>query len=109
MVISDEMRAAAQRGGGASGMSLEALEAFEKSSPPEAIGPFVAWLCTDAAANVNGRDFVVSGATIGLFSLPEVIANVDRTGGGLWTLDELDELIPAKVTAGLTNAWPKKE
>ena len=108
LVISEEMKAAAQRGG-ASGMGLAGLEAFEKANPAEAIGPFVTWLCTDAASNVNGRDFLVSGTTIGLYSLPEIVKSVNNTTGALWTLDELDKLIPDQVTTGLTNAWPKKE
>jgi 3-oxoacyl-[acyl-carrier protein] reductase len=108
LVISDEMKAAAQRGG-ASGMGLAGLEAFEKANPPEAIGPFVAWLCTDAAANVNGRDFLVSGTTIGLYSLPEVVKSINNSTGEMWTLDTLDKLIPEQVTTGLTNQWPKKE
>jgi 3-oxoacyl-[acyl-carrier protein] reductase len=108
LVISEEMKAAAQRGG-ASGMGLAGLEAFEKANPADAIGPFVTWLCTDAASNVNGRDFLVSGTTIGLYSLPEIVKSVNNTTGNLWTLDELDKLMPDQVTAGLTNAWPKKE
>jgi NAD(P)-dependent dehydrogenase (short-subunit alcohol dehydrogenase family) len=108
LVISDEMKAAAQRGG-ASGMGLAGLEAFEKANPAEAIGPFVTWLCTDSAANVNGRDFLVSGTTIGLYSLPEIVKSVNNTSGALWTLDELDKIIPGQVTTGLSNAWPKKE
>ena len=31
--------------------------------PPRKISPFVVWLCTDAAANVNGRTFAVSATT----------------------------------------------
>ncbi|HZP57038.1 MAG TPA: SDR family NAD(P)-dependent oxidoreductase [Dehalococcoidia bacterium] len=108
LVISDEMRAAAARGG-AAGMGLQALENFAKLNPPEAVAPFVVWLCTDAAENVNGRDFLVSGTTIGLYSLPEVIAKVDNPSGELWTLDRLDQEIPEKVTKGLTNQWPRKE
>ena len=61
LVISDEMREAAQRGGAAGMQGFQALEAFGKANPPDAVGPFVAWLCTDAAANINGRDFMVSG------------------------------------------------
>jgi NAD(P)-dependent dehydrogenase (short-subunit alcohol dehydrogenase family) len=108
LVISEEMKAAAQRGG-AAGMGLAGLEAFEKANPADAIGPFVTWLCTDAATNVNGRDFLVSGTTIGLYSLPEIVKSVNNTSGNLWTLDELDTLMPGQVTTGLTNAWPKKE
>jgi NAD(P)-dependent dehydrogenase (short-subunit alcohol dehydrogenase family) len=108
LVISDEMKAAAQRGG-AAGMGLEALQAFEKANPPEGVAPFVVWLCTDAASNINGRDFLVSGTTIGLYSLPEIVKKIDNAvPGKIWELDELDKLMP-QVTGDLTNMWPKKE
>jgi 3-oxoacyl-[acyl-carrier protein] reductase len=109
LVISDEMRAAAQRGGAAGMAGFQALEAFGKANPPEAIGPFVAWLCTDAAANVNGRDFMVSGPLIGLYSLPEIVRKVTNEPGHIWTIDELDKLIPEHITGDLVNQWPKKE
>ncbi len=109
LVISDEMRAAAQRGA-AAGMGLAGLEAFEKANPPEGVAPFVVWLCTEAASNINGRDFLVSGSVIGLYSLPEVVKSVNNPeGGNVWTLDQLDELIPPNVTGELKNHWPKKE
>ena len=108
LVISDEMKAAASRGG-AAGMGMAGLEAFEKANPAEGVAPFVVWLCTDAAENVNGRDFLVSGSMIGLYSLPEIIAKVDNASGSIWTLDDLDKMIPEKVTSGLKNMWPRRE
>src|ERR1700712_2236170 len=38
--------------------------------PSSKIAPFVVWLCTDAAATVNGRTFHVSGDDVGLLSEP---------------------------------------
>ena len=108
LVISDEMKAAASRGG-AAGMGMAGLEAFEKANPAEGVAPFVVWLCTDAAENVNGRDFLVSGSMIGLYSLPEIVAKVDNKSGELWTLEDLDKLIPEQVTTGLKNMWPRKD
>ncbi len=103
MTISDEMRAAASRGG-AAGMGLKALEAFEKANPPEAIGPLVAWLASDEAANVNGRTFLVTGAQIGLYSEPELVASIFSEGG--WSVDHLSKAIPTEITKDLTNQWP---
>jgi NAD(P)-dependent dehydrogenase (short-subunit alcohol dehydrogenase family) len=110
LVISDEMKAAAARGG-AAGMGLAGLEAFEKANPPEGVAPFVVWLCRDdVAGNINGRDFLVSGAFIGLYSLPEIVKKVDNTtGNAVWTQEDLDKLIPANVTSDLKNMWPRKE
>ncbi len=68
---------------------------------PDDIAPFVVWLCTDAAANVNGYDFAVSGGHVGLYSQPTEIKIIDKEGR--WTLDELDRLVPTSLVAGLVN------
>ncbi len=108
LVISDEMREAAQRGGAAGMQGFQALEAFGKANPPDAVAPFVVWLCTDAASNVNGRDFMVSGPLIGLYSLPEITAKISAEPGHVWSLEELDEKMP-QVVGDLKNMWPRKE
>jgi NAD(P)-dependent dehydrogenase (short-subunit alcohol dehydrogenase family) len=108
LTISDEMKAAAQRGG-AAGMGLQGLQMFEKMNPPDAIGPFVTWLCTDAAENINGRDFLVAGNMIGLYSLPEIVKKLDNPREDkIWSLDDLDKLMP-QVTGDLKNMWPRRE
>ncbi len=106
LTISDDMRAAAERGG-AAGMTPETLQAFEKANPPEAVAPMVVWLCTDEAANVNGRDFLVVGNQIGLYSEPKIIAEA-RTDHG-WSIDELSKLMPEQVTKDLVNKFVPKE
>ncbi|MCL6635435.1 MAG: manganese catalase family protein [Peptococcaceae bacterium] len=103
---SDEMKAAAARGG-AAGMSLEALEAFAKQFPPEAIGPFVTWLCTDEAKNINGRTFLVAGRQISLYSEPVWESTI--FGESDWTVDRLSAIIPRTIAAGLRNQWPPQE
>ncbi|HLB23550.1 MAG TPA: SDR family oxidoreductase [Dehalococcoidia bacterium] len=108
LVISDEMREAAQKGGAAGMAGFQALEAFGKANNPDAVGPFVTWLCTDAASNVNGRDFMVSGPLIGLYSLPEITTKITAEGGHIWTIDELDGKM-SDVTGALSNQWPAKE
>jgi 3-oxoacyl-[acyl-carrier protein] reductase len=106
LTISDEMREAAARGA-AAGMTPEMLQAFERANPPEAIAPLVTWLCTDEASNVNGRTFLVTGNQIGLYSEPEVIADI-RTDHVL-NVDELSELMPKQVTKDLKNQFAPKE
>ncbi len=106
LVISDEMREAASRGG-AAGMNMDVLNAFEKNNPPEAIAPLVVWLCTDEAANVNGRNFLVAGNQIGLYSEPQLIADVKLDH--VVTLEELSKLMPESVTKDLTNQFAPKE
>ena len=62
------------------------------------IAPFVVWLCTDAAANVNGRTFDVGGDDVSLLSEPTRERTVHEEGG--WDLDGLDGAAPRSLTAG---------
>lgn len=71
---------------------------------PDRIAPLVVWLCTDAAANVNGQDFGVAGNGIGLYSQPVQANTIYRDGG--WTLDALDQVFPQTLGRGLVNPMP---
>jgi NAD(P)-dependent dehydrogenase (short-subunit alcohol dehydrogenase family) len=71
--------------------------------PSSKISPIVVWLCTDAAAQVNGRTFHVGGDEISLLSEPHPERTVHQAGG--WDLDALDVAGPAALTAGLTNPY----
>ena len=70
---------------------------------PEAVAPLVVWLCTDAAANVNGRDFYVAGNEVGLFPELEVDRLLYREGG--WDLDALDGSARDHLIGDLTNRY----
>lgn len=70
---------------------------------PAKIATFVVWLCSDAALDVNGRTFFVSGDRISLLSEPRPKATITREGG--WTLDDLDALAPTELTEGLRNRF----
>lgn len=69
---------------------------------PRKISPFVVWLCTDAAAHVNGRSFHVIGDYVGLFSEPDAERTIYQHGG--WDLDALDTA-GHQLTAMLTNDY----
>jgi 3-oxoacyl-[acyl-carrier protein] reductase len=71
--------------------------------PPRKIAPLVVWLCTDAAKNVNGRTFHLSGDTYSRLSEPAPERTVYQAGG--WALDALDAACPAALTAGLDNPY----
>ena len=78
------------------------------SMPPEAVAPLVVYLCTDAAQNVNGRDFAVMGRQIGLYTIPFVEKAI-YAPGEIWTLDDLEEIFPRTIGAGLVNEFGPKE
>ena len=69
---------------------------------PEKVSPTVAWLCTDAAANVTGRQFCVSGNRTTLLSWQyDVLAERDSSDEP-WTVEAIGEQIEASM-----DSWPK--
>lgn len=82
---------------------MEGSETFS----PDQVAPLVVFLCTDAASNINGRDFIVGGGEITLVSLPTKERSVfsDKP----WTQEHLQELLPKTLGKGLINpAAPRK-
>ena len=71
---------------------------------PDDIAPFVCYLGSDMAANVNGQTFLVYGGNITLLSLPRRVRTIFKNDQ--WTLDELKQLVPQHVTRGLPNPSP---
>jgi NAD(P)-dependent dehydrogenase (short-subunit alcohol dehydrogenase family) len=64
-----------------------------KQMTPEKIAPLVAFLCSDAAAEVSGQIFGVRKNEVFLFSRPQVIRSAHRSEG--WTAQTVsDELLP---------------
>ncbi|MGD0074824.1 MAG: SDR family NAD(P)-dependent oxidoreductase [Candidatus Binataceae bacterium] len=89
-------------GGPALGKSTIDRATFLENKP-EQVAALAVWLCTDAAANVNGRDFQVGGDEVGLYSEPEVIRGLFRDGG--WDLDSLDKVATRDLIGGLRNEF----
>lgn len=83
----------------------EAEKAFMATASPEFISPIVIFLCSEEAANVNGRVFLAGGGTFGLYNEPEVIASVAKAGQ-VWNTDELIKEMVEKVTGKLANIAP---
>ncbi|MFD9959046.1 3-oxoacyl-ACP reductase [Amycolatopsis sp. NPDC058986] len=70
-------------------------EAPEEGVDPlsvEHVAPFVAFLASPAAENVNGQVFVVHGGMVALLKPPEVEQRFD-TANGVWTAEELETAV----------------
>ena len=67
----------------------------------EDVAPFVSYLASDYAADVNGQHFYVSGGTVALWSQPRPVRTIFNPGGE-WQTDQLQELVPRHITQGLT-------
>jgi 3-oxoacyl-[acyl-carrier protein] reductase len=97
-----------QQAGGGNTQAVGAdVQGMLTGMDPKHVAPLVVWLCTDEAANINGRNFLVGGNTIGLYSEPELVRSLfsDRE----WSVDSLSDLMPKSLAAGLKNQWPAKE
>jgi hypothetical protein len=102
----ERARAAAAASGGAGTSAGDAISQMDELKP-ELVAPLVVFLCTDKAANINGRDFIVGGNEVSLMSLPEKARTIYREGG--WTLDALDRVFPGTIGAGVKNPMPTQE
>ncbi len=110
LTLSDELRAAMEKArqtqaaaGGTDSAAQSAIAQLEELKP-ELVAPLVVYLCTDAAANINGRDFIVGGNEISLVSLPDKERTIYREGG--WDLDSLERVFPTTLGAGIRNPMP---
>jgi len=64
---------------------------------PEQIAPVCTWLASEAARDVTGQIFNVMRGTLGIMQQPAVIRSFQ--GSHLWTLEELDRVMPELVRA----------
>lgn len=100
LTLSPELKAAWEK----SGMQ-DVIKKVEQAVP-EMVAPLVVYLCTEAASDINGYDFAVGGGQLGVYTQPEVKAQIEKPG--VWTLDELLDIMPKKITKGLVNPAPPK-
>ncbi len=108
LTLSPEMEAARARrvetGRAPTGVSADPAVARIATLAPEKVAPLVVFLCTDAAANVNGRDFVVGGDEVTLMSLPARERTIYREGG--WDMESLEKVFPGTIGRDLVNPRP---
>jgi NAD(P)-dependent dehydrogenase (short-subunit alcohol dehydrogenase family) len=71
---------------------------------PEMVAPMVAYLASDDAWNINGYVFAVAGGTVSVLHHPTASRTIWKAG--MWTLDELSEMVPRHLLMGLPNPAP---
>lgn len=98
----EQMRAAGKAP--AEESSTEQAAAGIASLAPELIAPLVVYLCTDAAANINGRDFLIGGNEISIMSLPTRERTIYREGG--FDVETLERVFQSTLGAGVHNPKP---
>ncbi len=86
-------------------MTKERYEELTNPPGPETVTPFLTYLCTNEAANINGQVFDVTGGNIAIYSEPVKKKAIDKKEG-LWTVEELIELVPKVLLEGYKNPAP---
>ena len=79
---------------------------LELERPPEAIAPVAVWLASDAAADINGQIFHVSGGTVGVMNHPTPVRTLQKASGQRWTVEELAAAFPRTLGMDLANPAP---
>jgi NAD(P)-dependent dehydrogenase (short-subunit alcohol dehydrogenase family) len=85
-------------------MTKERFEELTNLPSPETVAPFIMYLCTDAAADINGQVFDVTGNNIALYSEPVKKKTITKESG-VWTVSELAQQVP-QLLEGYKNPAP---
>jgi NAD(P)-dependent dehydrogenase (short-subunit alcohol dehydrogenase family) len=102
--VSDQARELRSRAGIAASGSATLPGVAQMSRDPEMIAPMAVFLASDYAWNINGQIFNVAGGTVSLANHPLPLRGIYKAG--MWTLDELDEMVPTRLMVGTTNPAP---
>ncbi len=105
MTVSPEMEEAYRRRAQRGEITAEQAAARRLPPNPDDVAPIVAYLCTDDAANINGCIFGARGGDIELY--PQLVPPSKTIHKeGRWTLDDLLDVMPRTLAAGLVNPAP---
>jgi len=69
---------------------------------PQHVAPIVAWLASSDAGNITSEIFHTGRGGVGIMQQPRVIKQFKKRDG-LWTLDELDQVVPELLSARQAN------
>lgn len=87
-------------------ITRERYDAVINMGGPEHIAPFAAYLCTQAASDINGQAFRVEEGKVAIYNEPELRASLYKSGDAPFTLEELGKMVPAALLQGYTNPAP---
>ena len=71
---------------------------------PENVAPWVVYLATDAAQNVNGQTFLVIAGLVALLGYPAPVRTIQKDGR--WTPEEIATIFPHTLGMDLANPAP---
>ncbi len=86
-------------------LTKERYEELTHPPAPETVVPFLVYLCTDEAKDINGQVFDVTGNNIALYSEPVKKFSINKEAG-MWTFEELVQQVPKILLQGYKNPAP---
>jgi 3-oxoacyl-[acyl-carrier protein] reductase len=106
--VSEEIVAGFKKRYEAGLVTRERYEKLTNPPSPETVTPFIVYLCTGEAADINGQVFDVTGGNIAIYSEPVKKKDINKEEG-LWTVEELIELVPKVLLEGYSNPSPPQQ
>lgn len=86
-------------------MTKEQAEQMLAMPGPEHIPPIIVYLATDHSANINGQVLHAEAGRVGLYSEPVEVRAIYKAEG-IFTTDELVEMVPKTLLTGYINPAP---
>ena len=94
----------ARAGIGAPGSQRQRPQQAPVSRDPDMVAPMAAYLASDDAWSINGQIFAVAGGSVSLLQGPSPMRTLWKDE--MWTVDELVEMVPRNLMAGVGNPAP---
>ena len=104
--LSEDIKAGFQKRFDSGLITKERFEELMHPPGSETLAPFVCYLCTNEAANINGQVFDVTYPNISIYSEPVKTKTITQKDGILLTVDELIQLVPKVLLESYKNPAP---
>ncbi|MBI4287361.1 MAG: SDR family oxidoreductase [Chloroflexi bacterium] len=88
-------------------MRGERFDQVQDRPAPEFVAPMVVYLASDNAAKITGQIFRCGAGKVAVYSHPSEIKGIYKNfkRDGAWTQDELKDLVPGSLMAGVRPWW----
>ena len=109
MTLDENVKAGIRKRYEAGLVTKEYLDNFLAMPGPEFIPPMVVYLASDEAEDINGQVFHVEKGKISIYNMPQEVKEIHKLeNGGMWTVDDIEELVPQKLLDDYVNPAPRK-
>jgi 3-oxoacyl-[acyl-carrier protein] reductase len=110
MTVNDAVIAGWKRRLDAGLLTQEQYDSRMAMPGPEFVAPMVAYLCTDAAEDINGQLFHAERSRIHTYYFGEESRSIYKyDDDGMFTVDELKSFVPEGLMAGIPNIAPRED